>query len=100
MKNTKLPSIMSILILTAITSVMWVSFSVYSAFTTKPAPVVPQEVSEPLTPTLNQSVMSEIESKLFFNDSQIPQLTISPNVQAIPTASISATPEASASATP
>jgi len=91
MKNTKLPSLISILILTAITSIMWVSFSVYRAFTTEPPPSVPEEVSKPLAPTLNQKVISEIESKLFFNDSEIPLL---------PTASISATPIATESATP
>lgn len=64
MKNLKLPNLISILILTLLTAIVWISLSIYRAFTIKPAPVVPQEVSEPLTPTLDTDTINQIKGKL------------------------------------
>lgn len=74
MKNAKLPSFVSILILTLITSLVWVSFSVYRALTVKPAPIVPKEISEPLTPTLDTETINNLQLKLYFDNSQVPEI--------------------------
>ena len=110
MKNTKLPSLVSVLILTVLTSIVWVTLSIYWSIKKSPEPSVTKEVSDPLTPTLNTKVMGAIESKLFFNDNEIPQLNLvakstpipiaTQSAIASPTASASATPTASGSATP
>ncbi|HTK03292.1 MAG TPA: hypothetical protein VL401_00790 [Alphaproteobacteria bacterium] len=68
MKNTKLPNLISILVLTLLTAVTWISFGIYRAFTTKPAPVVKKEVSEPLNPTLDKDVINSLGNRLFLND--------------------------------
>src|SRR5688572_12321607 len=73
--KTKLPSFVSILILTLITSFAWLSFSVYRALTIKPTPVVPREVSEALTPTLDMQTLEKLRSKEFFEDFEIPEIT-------------------------
>jgi hypothetical protein len=78
MKKTKLPNLVSILILTLITAVMWISLNIYSAITSTPSPVVQAEVSEPLNPVLDIEVISQIESRLYLDDSQIPENIVAP----------------------
>jgi hypothetical protein len=99
MKKNKLPSLVSILILTLLTSVVWVSLSVYWAVKTKPPESVPKAVSEPLTPTLDQDTISKIESGMFLDNSQIPQ-NITTGSSPLPSPIPEKTPVASSSATP
>ena len=91
MKKTKLPNLISVLILTLITVVMWVSLSVYRSLTSKPPAVVPEEVSKPLTPTLDSDTMSKIDSRIFLDESQIPENVIAAP-SAVPTAAPVQTP--------
>jgi hypothetical protein len=108
MKKNKLPSLISILILTLLTCVLWVSFNVYRSLTAKPEESVPEAVSNPITPTLDENVIKKIESAIFIDSSQIPDNVAqasspAPNqpVQTpLPTPVPSATPSASPSATP
>lgn len=65
MQKTKLPSLVSILILSILTAVTWISFSIYRALTTKPAPAVTQVVSEPLNPTLDVETIEKIENSIY-----------------------------------
>lgn len=73
MKN-RLPSLVTILVLTLVTSLAWIAFSIYRAITVKPAPVVPKDISQPLTPTLDTKTIDELKLKLYFDDSQIPEI--------------------------
>jgi hypothetical protein len=103
MKKNKLPSMISILILTLITSVLWVSLSTYRAFTAKPAESVPKEISDPITLTLDQTAIKKIESGIYFDSSQIPDsvggVSSSP-LPAQPTQKPSLTPIPTATPTP
>ena len=105
MKKNKLPKPISILILTLLTTTVWISLGIYRAITSQPAPSVPQNVIKSLTPTLNKESISKIESSIFFNDSEIPQAevqSLAPSPTVVPTeiASPSASPIASPSASP
>jgi hypothetical protein len=73
--KTKLPSFVTILILTLVTSLAWVAFSVYRAIALKPSPVVPKEISQPITPTLDSNTINSLQSKLYFDDSQVPEIS-------------------------
>lgn len=73
--KTKLPSLVSILILTLVTTLAWVSFTVYRALTIKPAPVVPADISQPLSPTLDTETINSLQNKLYFDDSQVPEIS-------------------------
>lgn len=55
-----------------ITTLMWVSFSIYYAVTNKPPTIVSSEIAEPLQPKLDTEAIGQIESRLLLNDSQIP----------------------------
>ncbi|HET7099219.1 MAG TPA: hypothetical protein VFI61_03240 [Patescibacteria group bacterium] len=99
MQKTKIPNFISVLVLTLLTAVMWVSFNVYRAIATKPAPVVPPEISEPLTPSLDTATLNQINTKIFLDDSQIPSsnfvvATPIPTIIPIPTATAVASPSA------
>lgn len=88
MKKTKLPNLISVLFLTLITVVMWVSFEIYRAVSKSPESVVAQEVVQALTPTLDLDVIKQIESRTLLDDSQIPEKIINsspaPSVKSIP----------------
>ena len=105
-KDSKLPSVVLILILTVATSLMWISFNVYRALTSKPAPNVPQAVSQPLTPTLDTDTLEKVNSSLFLDTSQIPQdvatqvSTPAPAATFVPEITPIASPTASSEATP
>jgi len=85
MNKTKLPNLIPILILTLVTVVMWVSLDIYIAIKKPSNAVVPAQISQPLTPTLDQNTINQIESHTFLNDSQIPDNVISSSPTPIPT---------------
>lgn len=107
--KTKVPNLITILVLTVLTSVLWISLGVYRAITTKPTPSVPEEVSQPLTPTLDKNTIDDIKNRQFIAPSEFTTTLINtstpfPSETPIPIATSSATPsanpEASPSATP
>jgi len=100
MKKNKLPSLISVLILTLLTSVMWVSFNVYRALTTETPAEVPKEIIEPLTPTLDRETINQIESRIFLDESQIPDVVSVPVTQVIGTPLPSPTPISTPIASP
>jgi hypothetical protein len=79
MNKQKLPSIIPILILTLVTVVMWVSLDIYRAIKHPVEFTVPTEISQPLTPTLDQDAINQVESRTFLLDSQIPEIVASPS---------------------
>ena len=101
MKKDKLPSIVSILILTLMTVILWITLSIYHAFTTKPAASVPTEISRTLNPTLDQDTVKQIESGVYLDSSKIPDnvtgspLPLKTPVPLVPIVSPSASPSAS-----
>jgi hypothetical protein len=63
MKKNKLPNIIILLILTAITVVFWVSFSVYRVFSEKPSETVPEELLLEINPRLDEATIKTINEK-------------------------------------
>ena len=76
MEKRKLPSLVSMLILTLITCVVWASFEIYRVFNKPTTPSVPPSVSEPLSPTLDQETVSLIQNKIYLSDEDIPDNVI------------------------
>lgn len=65
MKNKKLPSIVGLMILTLITSLFWISFSVYRSFS-DPLPIsVPDDVISQITPRLDTDTIEVMKNKLY-----------------------------------
>lgn len=67
MKPPKVPSLVSIAILTAITLIFWAFFTAYRVFTTKPPLSVPTELIEPLSPSLDRNTLDKVEGSVFFS---------------------------------
>lgn len=105
MKKNKLPRPITILILTLITAVAWVSLSIYHAVIVKPPSTVPDTISKSLNPSLNTNAINEIESAIYIRDEEIPEISTGDiknvsNVPATTEPTPTTTPEASGSATP
>lgn len=89
-KKKKRPNILIFAILTSITVATWVAFDVYRSFV-KPAPVsVSQETLAPLSPTINEEALSQIQQRLWIGEEEARRLA--PAV--LPSPSPSPTPEA------
>ena len=80
MKKEKTPNIVSLAILTLITSILWIFFSLYRVFIEKSDTNVSQEILEPLSPTLDETVISEIEKKVFIEQNQIPDTIVTKEI--------------------
>jgi len=104
MQKTKLPNLITLLVLTLVTVLMWIGFTIFRAITTAPEPSVPQDVSQTLSPALDTVTLNKVKSGLFFSTSQIPQVTFSasptPVVSQAPRPTPQVTPIASPSASP
>lgn len=98
MKKTNLPSLVTISILTVITVIFWIIFSIIRIFTTEPDIKVASEVLEPIDPTLDTETLNNVQGRTFFSTGQTiltlpsPLPEVSPSPTATPTATSEATP--------
>ena len=75
---------------------MWVSFDVYRAVKKPTKITVATEISKSLVPTLDREAIEQIGTRLFLDDSQIPEDIVGP----LPTTGSLSTPIPSSTATP
>ena len=61
MKNKKLPTVVSLTILTLITAVFWMMFTIYKSFTKNIVAPVPEEIITPITPRLDFQTIEQIK---------------------------------------
>lgn len=64
MKNKKLPSVVSLMILTLITSIFWMMFIIYKSFTKSVPTVVPDEVVDQIIPNLDSKTIEMMKTKI------------------------------------
>lgn len=67
----KVPSIVTILILTAITIIFWIVFGVVRIFSTEPSPSIPEEVMNPLNPNYDKTMVDKVEQRIYFDKEQV-----------------------------
>ena len=63
--KNKLPNLVVLMILTLITAIFWISFSVYRAFSVETSVTVPDEIIAPLTPKLDTTVVEEMKNRIY-----------------------------------
>ena len=68
MKKYKVPSLVTVGILTAITVFFWIAFGVIKAFSNKETSTIPKNISNPLTPTLNEKAIENFKGRLYFEE--------------------------------
>lgn len=78
MKKPKLPGLVTILILSAITVCFWVGLDIYRALTVKPAPPVPAEVLNYLDPNLDEATLNELEQRVYIEPDTINPVPLVP----------------------
>jgi hypothetical protein len=71
MQKPKPPNLVTVSIITTITIVFWVFFTVYRVLTSKPVPEIPENLMEPVNPTLNTQTLNQIPNKKFYNENDI-----------------------------
>jgi predicted exporter len=60
------PTLVIIVILTLVTVVFWVGFSIINRLKTKTSLNIPDQVLEPISPNLNQEILDKLETRTFF----------------------------------
>lgn len=99
MKN-KIPSLVAVLVLTLLTTIAWVGFSVYRAISQKPDPVLSEEITKELSPNLNTEVIEKIKNRTFLSEGEIPETQIQVSLQPSATAQSTIIPSPVASESP
>jgi hypothetical protein len=64
MNRKKLPNLIILFILTLITILFWISFSIYQVFTSNTSPVVPTEIILQIDPKLDIETIKTMRSKI------------------------------------
>jgi len=85
-KPQKVPKLVTIAVLTVTTTVFWIGFGIYRVFTTKESEPLPSEVTLPLSPTLDQTVLSGLQARLLLTEAEIGETILTTN-EATPAAS-------------
>lgn len=76
MKEPRPPKFVTTAIMTTITIIFWVFYSVYIVLTTEPENTVETEVLAPIEPQLNVEVLNSLDDRLYFNDNEIVGFTV------------------------
>lgn len=53
------------MILTLITTIFWILFSIYRVFVNQPSPVVPEEIVLQLDPKLDTNIINEMKNRIY-----------------------------------
>ncbi len=65
MNKKKLPNFIILIVLTLITALFWVSFSIYQVFKTEPTISVPEEVILKINPKLDMETVNLMKEKIY-----------------------------------
>lgn len=65
MNKKKLPSLIILIVLTSITILFWISFSIYQVFTKEASPIVPEEVILQIDPKLDTNTLNIMKSRIY-----------------------------------
>jgi hypothetical protein len=72
--NQKAPKLVTITILSTITIIFWVFFSLYQILTNKADTQVPETLLEEINPVLDTTTLNLIQNRLFFEEGQVEAL--------------------------
>lgn len=61
----KLPNVIALMILTLVTLLIWLTFTIFRSFTREAAPVVPVEIVLPVNPKLDSSTVNQMQQRLY-----------------------------------
>jgi hypothetical protein len=70
MRKAKMPSLLTIAILTVITVIFWIGLDVYRALTQKPAPEVGPKILAPIDSSLDTQSLDKLEKRVYIDQFQ------------------------------
>ncbi len=70
MKKPPLPKLVNIAILTTITIIFWVFFSVYQIFNKTEHVVVPEEIMSSINPVLDVETLNQLPDRIYVEEGQ------------------------------
>jgi len=71
MRKIKPPKLVIVAILTTITSVFWVFYSLYTILTSEPKLEVPEEILAPISPEFDVDVLNKLSERIFFEEDEV-----------------------------
>lgn len=102
MKNVRPPKQVVVAVLTLATVIFWIVFGVLRIIIQPEIVDVPKEILEPLAPSLDTAVLTNLEGRIFLSDSEIgeTQITTSVSPSALPTPEPTSNPNPAGSPLP
>lgn len=76
MKRPSPPSILTVAVITTVTIIFWIFFSVYQILTSKPDVDIPAQLLKPINPTLNQEILSNLNEGLDFQKDAVTHFSV------------------------
>ncbi len=70
-KRKKLPSLVTIAVLTMITVVFWTGLEIYRALASRPVQDVPSQILAPINPNLDSRVLNRLQNRIDIADSEV-----------------------------
>lgn len=71
MKKQKAPRLVTVAILTTVTLIFWVFFSLYNVLTSKPVIHVDSKLLDPLDPNLDRDTLGQLGERVFFEEQDV-----------------------------
>jgi len=91
MRKPPTPTIVTLVVFTTVTVILWIFISVYNILINKPVVDVPQELLEPINASLDTAQLQKISEKVFFEEGQETPFSVPPQISVEqPTATTSA----------
>lgn len=87
MKKQKTPNLVVLGILTLITILLWIGFAAYRSLTSEVPIKVPDEILEPISPSLDTKTLSDVGNRLFFLEQDLANIILITSPSPSPTAS-------------
>lgn len=95
MKKTKTPTLVILSILTVITIVIWIVFSIVRVWTKPESIDISSKILKPLSPTLDSESLNQLNQRIFFSEREIEEI-----ISTIPSPSPTASPSPTLSPQP
>src|SRR3989344_3323965 len=93
MRKPRAPQLVTVIIFTAITTILWIFYSIYIVLTGEAHVDIDPKLLEPVSPTLDTGVLERLPGRIFFDQGQTqPQqsnlVTPTPTQEVTPTPTI------------
>jgi hypothetical protein len=76
MRKQKTPALVNLAIYTTITVFLWIFFDIYRSLKKVPLLDIDTKILDPINPNLDNNLLNEIKTRIFYNESEYNNLSI------------------------